>query len=394
MIKYFLTILCLVSSLAFAEDFSEIVEKYKVINQEKIKVITAHRNRIKGVEIIVADRAENIASRFGHGLLRLVDDDNSWFNDPVISFSALSYDKNYSIRKSIFGGYEVTPQVQTLYEFWKQYTENEERDLKRFVINLNGNDLDKFLDTLFKFMQEPELLDDYKFLSNNCIGVITKIFVKAGLTQSNKIAKIPSKVSGWIEKNNLSLYPDFVMKNHAQTKRKMEELDLNEMSNQEIQKEFSPEELHYIYFNNNLLTEEKVDFLAGIIKEHSLNLNDTFSFAPVHFTLYSDIQNEQQHLRTPDLLRTIVYRLERGMDTEVKHLSFKKETIARINISGYRYLDHKEVSKHGKTYIEINLRSTGHENDYVTERIELEKDQKNVAVIKIKNSLEILNLSL
>ena len=394
MFKYLLTILCLVSGLAHAEDFSDLVEKYKIINQEKIKIISAHRSRIKGVEIIIADKAQNIASRFGHGLLRLVDDDNSWFNDPVISFSALSYDKKYSIRKSIFGGYEVTPQVQTLYEFWKQYTENEERDLKRYVINLNEDQLDKFLDTLFHYLQEPELLDDYKFLSNNCIGVITKIFVKAGLTQSKKIAKIPSKVSGWIEKNKLSLYPDFVMKNHAQTKRKMEEMDLNQMSNQDIQKEFTPEELHYIYFNNHFLSEEKVDFLASVIKQESMDLNDTFSFAPVHFTLYSDILGEQKHLKESDLLRTIVFRLERGMESHVSHLSFKKETISRINISGYRLIESEKEIKDGKIFVVLSLRSNGPENEFVTEKIEIRSEIKHFAVIRRGHEVEIIKISL
>src|SRR5690606_38879202 len=170
------------------------VKQYVELNRAKIDIVAKNRSRIKGLEIIIADRTDEVASRFGHGLLRLVDDDETWVNDPVISFSALSYEENYSLRKSIFGGYAVLPQLMTFYEFWGMYTEREERDLKRFVINLEGKDLDRVLDKLFFYLDNPELLDDYTFLSNNCIGVITKIFVEAGVTKSKKTAKVPTGV--------------------------------------------------------------------------------------------------------------------------------------------------------------------------------------------------------
>ena len=128
--RFLLIFTCLINS-ALATEFGELVERYVKINQEKIKIIQANRHRIKGVEIIVADKAESLASRFGHGMLRLIDDDSTWVNDAVVSFSALSYEETYSLRRSIFGGYSITPQVMTMFEYWNMYTEDEERDLKR-----------------------------------------------------------------------------------------------------------------------------------------------------------------------------------------------------------------------------------------------------------------------
>lgn len=304
----FLILISIFSQFAGASDFGEIVERYVKMNQDKINIISNHKSRIKGVEIIVADRAENIASRFGHGLLRLVDDDNVWVNDAVISFSALSYEEKYSLRKSIFGGYSVTPQVQTFFEFWNMYTENEERDLKRYVINLNEEQLDSFLSVLFKYLHNPALIDDYTFLSNNCIGVITKMFVEANLTKNKSIVKVPVKVGKWIEKNELSMYPPFVMKNSAPIKKKISSVDLNAMSDDEMTKTFSYDELKYIVYNTAELSEGKTDLIAGIIRNKGQDLDDTYSFNPVHYSLYQDISNEQQYLKEADLKRTLEYR--------------------------------------------------------------------------------------
>lgn len=304
----FLILISIFSQFAGATDFGEIVERYVKMNQDKIEIISKHRSRIRGVEIIVADRAANFASKFGHGLLRLVDDDNIWVNDAVISFSALSYEEKYSLRKSIFGGYSVTPQVQTFFEYWNMYTENEERDLKRYVINLNEEELQSFLDVLFKYLHDPAQIDDYTFLSNNCIGVITKMFVEAKLTKTKSNVKVPVKVGKWIEKNELSKYPPFVMKNSAPLKKKIATVDLNSMSDEDMTKTFSYDELKYIVYNIAELSEVKTDFIAGLIRTNGQDLDDTYSFNPVHYSLYQDISNEQQYLKETDLKRTLEYR--------------------------------------------------------------------------------------
>lgn len=331
MLKTLIAFICLMN-FAVAQDFSEVVEQYVKINQAKIEIVSQNRERIKGLEIIIADRTDQAASRFGHGLLRLVDDDNTWVNDPVISFSALSYKEHYSLRKSIFGGYSVLPQLMTFYEFWGMYTEKEERDLKRFVINLSAEDLDKFLDKLFFYLKNPDLLDDYTFLSNNCIGVITKIFVEAGLTKNKKIAKIPTSVHKWITSNDLSHYPELTMKNYSSLNKRIESFNLSEMSNQELQKNFSLSELNYLYFQSSELSESQVDFLASILKGHELN--DVYSFIPVHYSLYENIQNEQKFLDQVTLRNTIVHRLTRNQLELVSHLKYQQKTLLRVDLNG------------------------------------------------------------
>lgn len=354
----FLVLITIFSQIAGASDFGELVEKYVKMNQDKISIIANHKHRIKGVEIIIADKAEAMASRFGHGMLRLVDDDNTWVNDPVISFSALSFDENYSLGKSIFGGYGVTPQVMSFFEFWNMYTEKEERDLKRYVINLNEDQLQSFLTVLFKYLHNPALIDKYTFMSNNCIGVITKMFVEAKLTKKKSTSKIPVNVGPWIEKNGLSFYPEFVMKNNSGIKSKMATVDINGMSETDLTETFSYEELKYIVYNFAELSEEKTDFIAALIRNKGQNLDDTYSFNPVHYSLYQDISQEQDHLRNDDLKRTIVHRLNKKMSDKVQHLNYELKTLARVDLNGVDFGSYKMIQHGNDVQVILSLGSS------------------------------------
>lgn len=394
-------------NFAEAKDFSEIVNQYVKMNQEKIKIVEQHRERIRGVEIIIADKAESFASRFGHGMLRLVDDDNTWVNDAVVSFSALSYDEKYSIRRSLFGGYTILPQVMTMYEYWNMYTNSEERDLKRFVINLPKKELDQFLNTLFKYLKDPEQLDNYTFLSNNCIGVITKIFVEAGVTKSKKTSKVPTNIGRWIEKNEFSLYPEFVMKNYASVKAKAETLNISKMPVEELIKHFTLPELNYLYLNNNELEEEKIDFLAALLKEQ-FNLDEAFSFNRISSSLYNRCQDdecfkkfaeiERSSLTEEDLLQTIAYRLEskhQYLQHYLQYLEYQEQTLARINLQGVRFESHHIEEKNGKYTLVLEFRQSNNNHAYQTERLALpQKNSGKIAVIESGRKLEIKLISL
>ena len=365
MIQTLLFIFTLFSTVAVAKDYSELVEEYVKMNAEKIEVIANQKKNIKGVEIIVADKADSLASRFGHGLLRLIDDDPYWVNDVVISFSALSYEESYSMRKSIVGSYSITPQVMNLHEYWGLYTKKEERDLKRYVINLNPKQLNDFLDTLFTHIRNPELLDKYTFLSNNCIGVITKLFVEAGVTKKKSIAKVPTAVGSWVEENELSLYPEFIMKNFNSIHARLE--TFNNLSNQTVLKEFSTTELSYIYLNYPELSEEKSDFIASVIKGKMKNIDEAFSFNPIHSSLYTKCsseaclnnfaENENDKLESSDKLDTIVHRLEQKSTfakTYLKYLDFKRTDLVRTE-NDTRITSYKISVNKNKVFVNMNL---------------------------------------
>ncbi|MCM2351550.1 MAG: DUF4105 domain-containing protein [Bacteriovoracaceae bacterium] len=374
MILKFLFIFTCLIQIAEAKDFSDLVDQYVKINQEKIKIVDANRHRLKGVEIIIADKADSLASRFGHGMLRLIDDDSTWVNDAVISFSALSYEENYSLRRSLVGGYTIIPQVMTMFEYWNMYTKDEERNLKRYVINLDQRSLNQLLNTLFKYLDDPKKLDNYTFLSNNCIAVITKIFIEAGVTKSKKTRKIPTSIGPWIEQNELTLYPEFVMKNYKSVNEKAKALNINQISKEELLEHFTAQELNYIYLNNNELSEEKVDFLAAYLKTLALDLDQTYSFNPIAQTLYSDYQKEQLLLKKSDLLDTIVYRLENKnqyLKKYLKHLNFKTDTLVSLKNQAWNYRSYQFKRSHDEIYLVIELRDNNSLQDFSEETIRM-----------------------
>lgn len=395
-LKFLILFTCFIK-IAGATDFSDLVERYVKINQEKIKIIDANRHRYKGVEIIVADKADSMASRFGHAMLRLIDDDSTWTNDVVISFTALSYEENYDLRRSIFGGYAISPQVMTLHEYWSMYTKDEERDLRRFVVTLSPEKINNLFDTLFKYIREPELLKDYTFLKNNCIGVITKIMVESGVTKKKSTLKIPTNIDKWLKKNELALYPEFTMKNHKVTVSKARSLDLNTLSEDELTQTFTPQELHYLVLNDNSLKEKTVDFLVIYLKEKDVSLNQTFNFDPIPQNLYVDNSDEQKLLSKELLLKTIIYRLENNetyLQKQLKHLKFKEKTLLQVETQSQQLRSYRFEKKGDELQLILKLDEIN-SNMSRTEIIKFPSEiEGKIAVVKGKRSVDFKLISL
>lgn len=395
-LKFLILFICFIK-IAGATDFSDLVERYVKINQEKIKIIDANRHRYKGVEIIVADKADSMASRFGHAMLRLIDDDGTWTNDVVISFTALSYEENYDLRRSIFGGYAISPQVMTLHEYWSMYTKDEERDLRRFVVTLSPEKINNLFDTLFKYIREPELLKDYTFLKNNCIGVITKIMVESGVTKKKSTLKIPTNIDKWLKKNELALYPEFTMKNHKETVSKARNLDLNALSEDELTQTFTPQELHYLVLNDNSLKEKTVDFLVIYLKEKNVSLNQTFNFDPIPQNLYVDNSDEQKLLPKELLLKTIIYRLENNetyLQKQLKHLKYKEKTLLQVETQSQQLRSYRFEKKGDELQLILKLDEIN-SNMSRTEIIKFPSEvEGKIAVVKGKRSVDFKLISL
>lgn len=384
MIRLLIFLILITSQLAGATEFGELVKKYLEVNQQKIESVYQSRQNIIGLEIIVADKASSFASRYGHGLLRLVDNDPYWVNDPVVSFSALSYEKTYSIKGSLTGTYGITPQMLTFHEFWSIYTKEENRDLKRYVINIKKDELDNFLNVLFHYLRAPEELGNYTFLSNNCIAIISKLFIEAGLTANNSKAKIPTNVDEWIEKNQLSVYPEFVMTNFAATKTKLSTIDINKLSMNQMIQTFSIKELNYIYLNYPELSEEKMIAISVYLNEHSMALNDIFNFSPIDQSLYdrcesnsclkSFAQTEQSKLKREDLLDTIVYRIQsknKNSKNHLGHLDFKQQKLAIIDTDDFRMRQFEIIIENEHVYIELQLSSTRSVQNSLRQKVKL-----------------------
>lgn len=342
--KLFLSIFTLFFSLqSFAnDDFKEMLQRYLQFNKERADYLVSSKENIVGIEIIIADDARNLASRFGHALLRFVDKDGLWANDAVVSFGALSETEKYSIWKGLFGGYSILPQVMNLHEYWSQYTKTEKRDLKRYVLNLSKPQLDKFLDVSFSYIKNPEKLKNYTFTKNNCVGVISKFLIEAGLTVNDKQAIIPNNVHKWLKKNNLTVFPEFTMKNPAALEKKIAEKDVNTLNTDDLVKKFNNQELSYLYLNKTDLSFSHFMFLSQHLVSQGVDIDDAFSFTDISLDLYDRCQSldcfrkfnlAEKKMKVKDQLDVISYRLTENTDLQklyLNHRDFKKWDLLKL----------------------------------------------------------------
>lgn len=341
--KFLLPLLILFSfNTSASDDFKEMLERYLQFNKERAQYLVSTKENIVGVEIIIADEANNLASRFGHALLRFVDKDGHWANDAVVSFGALSEEETYSVWKGIFGGYSILPQVMNLHEYWTQYTKTEKRDLKRYILNLSPEQLDKFLDVSFNYVLNPDRLKSYTFTKNNCVGVISKFLIEAGLTVDDKQAIVPNNVHKWLKRNELTVFPEFTMKNPAALEEKLAQQNVNELSSDKLIENFNNQELAYIYLNKSDLSFAHFSFLSKHLVKSNTDIDDAFSFTDISLDLYNRCNSlncfrkfnaAEKNMKVKDQLEIISYRLNENSDLQklyLAHREFQKWDLVKI----------------------------------------------------------------
>ncbi len=121
------------SIIFFIERQQDIVQNNEKILSRLVRRL--EKNQIKGLELIVAASGKTrMESRFGHTLLRFVDNNGNASDDIVLSFVADLDGPELSSRRGIFGGYPVYPLLKTFRMFNKDYVKNDERSLERHII--------------------------------------------------------------------------------------------------------------------------------------------------------------------------------------------------------------------------------------------------------------------
>lgn len=404
MMKWLLSLLIVFTQTAFAdENFKADLENYIQIHKARAEFLFSKRSEITGVEIIIADRASNIASRFGHALIRFVDQDNLWANDIVISFGALSDSEKLSLVKGVFGGYPILPEVMTLHEYWGRYTQVEKRDLRRFVLNLEKKQLDKLLDVSFDYIKDPQKLKNYTFTKNNCVGVISKFLIEAKLTVDDKQAIIPSRIHKWLKKNDLTVFPELTMKNPAAIEKKLADLNIAKTPAEEFIRNFNLNELSYIYFNKKELKFSQIKAISAHLLANNFEMDDAFSFTNIHPKLYNrcntlscfrEFDQFEKTLKISDQLDVITYRLQENdelQDLYLNHRKFEKWDL--IEAQGFKTSNNnfKLKIKKNKIHFSTNaIRNIDHESQAISTPLQFElKGDKvlllNTEVGKVQN---------
>lgn len=193
--------------------------------------------RIYQVHYLMAARGEGIASRFGHGMFRLVicsaerqapgpeclDDVQ---DHVVLGFGAnLQADLQISAWKGLFGGYVSQLFVKSLPDVLIEYTERELRGLESFPLRLDRDELQQLVRRALEIYWSYE--GRYFFLSNNCasealsllksasanpalqrISRMTPAGLRDALLQAGLVdlPPLPSGPAGLREKERMGLY--------------------------------------------------------------------------------------------------------------------------------------------------------------------------------------------
>ncbi len=194
-------------------------EEAKTSNQKYLEELVSNEENIIGIEVIVAAGSDNEAySRWGHAMLRFIDNDKDFSNDLVLSLAAWVSTPVIDNWKGLKGDYPMSVSIRPLGEFWKEYLTGEKRPLNRFIIPTNSRLRKNLISKVFSWATTEEgkkELGNYTFLSNNCAGALSHLFTTSGFPTNYFQAKIPTHFESWLNKALLSPFQKLVVGNNV-----------------------------------------------------------------------------------------------------------------------------------------------------------------------------------
>ena len=187
-------------------------EAFLAQNKKNVTRLEQTRNQIVGLELIVAAASKQAAfSRWGHVLVRFVDNDSDWTNDFVLSFVALIDEPRLSAWKGLTGGYASMALLQRFSEAWNTYIRLEGRSLERHIIPTTHDMRQKMIDLVLDWTTHPEKLGAYTFLSNNCAGAMGRCLESASIISSKDSPPIvPIDFPEFLSEKRLIPHPKLV----------------------------------------------------------------------------------------------------------------------------------------------------------------------------------------
>lgn len=134
------------------------------------------------LELILVSAGEKYYSRWGHLMLRFAGSGESQEQeDLVLSFLADFNDFPVDNMKASIGQYVVMPKINTLAHYRQEYEKGEGRTMTFYKVTATNEQKRKLLEVLRKWIQEPVLPGGYSFFYNNCVSLMTKLFLESNL---------------------------------------------------------------------------------------------------------------------------------------------------------------------------------------------------------------------
>ena len=130
---------------------------------------------VVGIELLVAEKSsKTFESRWGHVMLRLVDDNLDLFDDQIISFGASISGDQVNYARAASGGYPLQMHVTDMGDTIREYVIDQNRSLNRLVLPMSSAQREAFVRSVRYLESHSAYLGNYDFLQNNCVvGIVT-----------------------------------------------------------------------------------------------------------------------------------------------------------------------------------------------------------------------------
>ncbi len=172
--------------------------------------------KTKKISLIFVGAQKGLSeSSFGHVSLRLSPDKDPGLLDIVVEFVADIPENHRGIKKYLRGAgilkrYPVAASTSSFYEFRKQKTINENRDVAVYELDLSPEEVKSVTDFIINF-QNDETPAKYTFLSKNC-SYFAALGIEKAVERRLKSKSRPWKVAQVLKKEGLVLKEDFYPK--------------------------------------------------------------------------------------------------------------------------------------------------------------------------------------
>lgn len=140
-----------------------------------------NKNQIVGLELVIAAPTESaIESRWGHSMMRFVDNVGTASDDIMFGFVAEVDDLKINYVKGVLGSYPTYPALQSLRLFNQQYIKDQDRPLERIIVPSNDSIRKQIIEKLVQEWNEIELknTDNYQREITQSLEKIRRVKLK------------------------------------------------------------------------------------------------------------------------------------------------------------------------------------------------------------------------
>jgi hypothetical protein len=179
-----------------------------VFNRRQME-IQFQKNHV-GLEILTAGSStRSLVSAFGHSTIRLLDDDDNPMNDTVISFEMAGLGRSDDVSSGLMGEHKATAFVTDVNGFLLRYVLNEGRSFQRLILPSKPENIQALKDTIRRMMEFPNLVENYKFLTNNCLTILKNLLAEAGYPTMKIPLDVPTAFPGILRASLLTFAEPF-----------------------------------------------------------------------------------------------------------------------------------------------------------------------------------------